>query len=173
LVIFVGGIHGSGKTTFCRELAKRTGLSHRTVSEIIKEEIIDLQLDMTKRTSNLARNQRALIAWLDRNRNSKNLILDGHFALLDESQDIYCVDLDVFRAIAPIGVIYLNAPIDVALQRLETRDGKIWSAEVLKQLADAEAHWAKNVAKKLNIPICSATNDDIVLAGRFVHGLME
>lgn len=173
MVIFVGGIHGSGKTTFCRDLAKRTGLSHRAVSKIMNEEIIDLQLDMAKRTSNLARNQRALIDWFYRNRNSKNLILDGHFALLNESQDIYRVELDVFRVIAPLGVIYLNTPTAVVLQRLQARDGEIWSEEVLKQLADAEEHWARNVCKKLNIPICSATDDDIVLAERFVHGLME
>jgi adenylate kinase len=173
LVIFVGGIHGSGKTTFCHELANRTGLSHRTISEIIKEEITDLQFDATKRTSNLARNQRALIAWLDRNRTSNDWILDGHFALLDDFQNICCIDLDVFRAIAPVGIVCLNTSIEVALQRLGARDGKIWSTAVLEQLADAEAHWANNVAKKLNIPICSAMNDDIVLVERFVHGLME
>lgn len=173
MVIFVGGIHGSGKTTFCRELAKRTGLSHRTVSEIIKEEISDLQLDITKRTSNLARNQRALLAWLDRNKNPTNLLLDGHFALLDDSKAIFYVDVEIFRVISPVGLIYLTAPVEVALQRLESRDGEIWSADILKQLADAEEYWAKNVAQKLNIPICAAINGDIVSVARFVNGLME
>ena len=35
-IIFIGGIHGVGKGTICKEIASKTDIIHITASEIIK-----------------------------------------------------------------------------------------------------------------------------------------
>ena len=35
-IIFIGGIHGVGKGTVCKEIASKTDLIHITASEILK-----------------------------------------------------------------------------------------------------------------------------------------
>jgi adenylate kinase len=173
LVIFVGGIHGVGKTTFCQQLAIQAAMEHRTVSDLIKEELVTYDLDGTKRAGDLDSNQRALISWLNKNKWRDRLILDGHFTLLNKAHDIYRVEFDVFEKIRPSGLICLEAPTDLIQARLEQRDGQIWSTEVIQNMADAERVWAEAVGKNLDIPICVLSSFDVLSAKRFVNELME
>ena len=65
-IIFIGGIHGVGKGTICKEISLKTGLIHITASQILKWEDIS-NLD-NKRVENIASTQERLMIGL------KNLI---------------------------------------------------------------------------------------------------
>lgn len=162
-----------GKTTFCQQLAIQTAMKHRAVSDIIKEELVAHDLSNNKVSKHLATNQLALINWLNRNTARNQLILDGHFILLNKAQDIYRVEFEVFEKIGPSGLICLESPIDLIQARLKQRDNQVWSTEMIKKMADAERIWAESVGEELNIPLSILSSFDVLSAKRFVNKLME
>ncbi|QNR48230.1 ATP-binding protein [Pseudomonas chlororaphis] len=173
MVVFVGGIHGVGKTNFCQKLADLTGLRHRTVSEIINEESPSIDFDGSKKSYRLEENQRAFMNWLERNRDKNRLLLDGHFTLLDMTRQFYNVEINVFQHIRPSGLICLESPVDLVVSRLEKRDGQVWSRDLVRSMAINEKERAEFVATTLGVPVCILSSDDVFSAVNFVNKLME
>lgn len=173
MVVFVGGVHGSGKTTICQELARRTGYSHLSISEIIKKEKKTV-FESAKRTQDIDANQKVLINWLKDNPFMKNIIFDGHFALLDNDSKIVCVSDQVFKCICANAFVFINPPVEVVRDRLRNRDGVIWSPTILKKLGEAELNWANKLSESFNIPIYVSNGADNDAIERFlkVHGVI-
>ncbi|WP_080587343.1 ATP-binding protein [Pseudomonas putida] len=173
MIIFVGGMHGVGKTTFCKRLAELTGFVHRTASEVISEESQSAGFGNLKVSSRLNDNQNRLVAWVERNRDSGDILLDGHFALLDSNRQVYGVELEVFRIIRPAGLICINASVGLVLDRLEKRDGVVWPAELVEKMLNSERNLAAATASGLGVPLVILSGDSIPSAVKFVNKLMK
>jgi adenylate kinase len=87
-VFFIGGIHGVGKTTFCKQLITNlNNFKHLSASDIIKKYKNSDEFD-TKRVKDIDKNQLLLINGLKKEKKDSNILLDGHFVLLDKEDNI-------------------------------------------------------------------------------------
>lgn len=58
-IIFIGGIHGVGKGTVCKEIASKTDLVHITASQILKWD--EISSSDNKLVNNISSTQERLI----------------------------------------------------------------------------------------------------------------
>jgi adenylate kinase len=116
-----------------------------------------------KRVSSVGDNQDALVKAIESSSiQTRQFLLDGHFCVFDTSDSIQRVPLQTFKTLAPVGVILLFDEVKRIQERLEKRERRKFSLELLESLQQAELEHADKVCKVLNIPLCSvaATEHD-------------
>jgi adenylate kinase len=81
LVIFLGGVHGVGKSTLAA-LCKESGVEHLRASDLIKQASSEARFDERKRVKDVDGNQGILVRSLNaRIDGGGKFLLDGHFTL--------------------------------------------------------------------------------------------
>jgi len=144
-IIFIAGIHGVGKTYYCNSL--NNGIKNYSASDLIREykEIND------KIVKNVGENQNYLLEAIS-NLSEEKIYLDGHFCLINSKNEVEKVPLDTFKAlnIKKIIILYSN-PVLIA-QRLEKRDNKKYSIEMLEKFQEKELNYGEEIANILNVP---------------------
>lgn len=158
-IIFVGGIHGVGKGTFCKNLVESFNYRHLTASEILKwDEISDLK---NKEVKNIASTQERLISNLNQIvKPNHKYLLDGHFTLLNSKGESEKIDDIIFEKIDPISIILLTNDIETIMYRLKKRDSSVHSYSTLNKMQLMEVRHANHISKKLNIPLFNVNNED-------------
>jgi adenylate kinase len=158
-IIFIGGIHGVGKGTICKEIASKKDIIHITASEIIKWN--EISSSENKLVNNIFSTQEKLINGLNNLiRRDKQYLLDGHFCLLN-SNGIPCkIDEETFDNINPKIISIVIDDIKKIIERLENRDDKKYDFETLNQLQEMEIEYAKYLSKKYSIPYIEIKNSD-------------
>lgn len=158
--IFIGGIHGAGKGSICREICKQTNLVHLTASDVLKwSEISDID---NKKVKDIPSTQKRLIEGLRKLRNDKkNYLLDGHFCLFNSSGDIEKVGIETFKDIEPKLIAVVIADIGLIQTRLKKRDGKVYNTKTLDSMQTTELTHAIQIAAVLNVPFVKIVNKDI------------
>ena len=149
--VFVGGVHGVGKSHFCRSLVGKFDVEHVTASSLISRYI---KHSGDKTVSNVKENQLILASELSRYKTkSRTILLDGHFCLLNESLGINNVPLDTFKAIAPQAIVLLkDDPVSI-VSRLSNRDSHSYSVDLIASLQAREIKHANLVSQSLGIPL--------------------
>ncbi len=149
-IIFVGGIHAVGKSTFAQQVkADNKKITLLSASDIIqwkdsKEKIVEEVLD----------NQNLLVENLHKQIDiDKPYLLDGHFCLLNSEGNCENVPLQTFQDINPEMIILLVEDIDIVVQRLKERDSKCYDSKLIELLYENEMAWAHDVADKLGIEL--------------------
>ena len=94
--------------------------------------------------------------------NSRPLLLDGHFSLMDPSGHIVDVPDAVFRAIAPVAVVLVRANARTVHERLAGRAAEAPSPESIERLATRELQRAIATADALKIPMWVLAGDGSV-----------
>jgi len=158
-IIFIGGIHGVGKGTICKEIASKTDLIHITASEILKWN--EISSSDNKLVNNISSTQERLINGLKNLiKNDKKYLLDGHFCLLN-SNGIPCkIDEDTFDSINPKIISIVIDDIGKIVDRLEKRDNKKYDIKILDELQKMEIEYAKYLSKKYSIAYIEIRNND-------------
>lgn len=149
-IIFIGGVHGVGKSTFVNAVKVKSpsveGLSFST--------ILKWENTVQKTVENVAENQNKLLTnlpyFIDMD---KNYLLDGHFCLLTSQGDIKRVPIEVFDAINPDMIVLLEESPAVICQRLSKRDTVEYPEDLIKTFLFEERMYAKEVADTLGVPI--------------------
>ena len=161
-IIFVGGVHGVGKSTFASMIkSKYSQIESLSCSDIIKWEN-----PTHKKVQNVGKTQNTLLRnlpyFIDQD---KNYILDGHFCLLTEHGDIERVPIEVFETMSPSMIVVLKEEPNVICQRLIQRDSHNYSLELITEFQEKEIRYAKEVADTLGVPLeeCDSTNRDNVI----------
>ncbi len=149
--IFVGGIHGVGKGTICKEIASITNLIHITASQILKwEEISDSDNKLVK---NITSTQSRLIIGLQNLiKKDKKYLLDGHFCLLNSDGTPCRIDEDTFDQINPKAIAIVIDNVEKISRRLEARDGKVYDIKTLNEFQQMEIEYSKYLSNKYSIP---------------------
>ena len=152
-ILFFGGIHGAGKSTFCQKLQRDIGIETVSASELIREERKSILNDKDKRVKDINNNQKYLLNALKRKSSTGDFILDGHFCLLDKNGEIERVSLEVFKEINPRELFLLEAdPVDIK-NNLMTRDAREYDISLIKDMLMEERNHAIYVSKSLNRPL--------------------
>ncbi|OXA76800.1 adenylate kinase [Flavobacterium aquidurense] len=150
-IYFIGGIHGVGKGTICKEITSRTDLIHITASEVLKWN--EISLSENKLVKNISSTQERLIYGLENLiEEDKEYLLDGHFCLLNSSGLPIRIDEDTFDQINPKAIVIVIDDVEKIAKRLELRDSKIYSIQILNDLQEMEIEYAKYLSDKYSIP---------------------
>ncbi|ELA9242383.1 AAA family ATPase [Vibrio alginolyticus] len=165
---FVAGVHGVGKGTLCKHLQQSLNIPTYSCSDLIK--LNSDYIEETKEVTTAERNQRALINGLSKIEDSE-FLLDGHFCLVGNSQDIISLSYDVFDEIKPSSIVLVLAETKTIFERLHARDGHALNQEVLSELQNQERHRALEYAQLKGIEhhiYQSGTSTDTIEA--FIKG---
>lgn len=100
-LIFIGGIHGVGKSTLCKKLISELKIPHYSASELITRAQKGLYTK-NKTVKNVTKNQDVLLVALNEFVDEPCILLDGHFALFDAKQKVQQIPVETFASIEPI-----------------------------------------------------------------------
>ncbi|HBP87251.1 MAG TPA: hypothetical protein DD706_06100 [Nitrospiraceae bacterium] len=162
-VVFVGGVHGVGKSTCCQQASERNGLQWYTASSLINAERQSTINERSKEVLDPKGNQELLINGLDKLKTSghERVILDGHFTLLRPGGEIIAVGIDVFAQLRlEIIVVFRDDPASIC-KRLGERDEQVWPISIVDGHQEAEINRAYVVASFLKIPIFTLPAFDV------------
>jgi adenylate kinase len=151
-LIFLGGAHGTGKSVFCEQLYRATRWQYISASELLKwsEYAEDPK---AKAVRSIRETQERLLAGLGRAcKPGEHYVLDGHFTLLDASNNLSRVDQQVFEAIAPEAIWVKTEKSTLVQERLQQRDGTIYPISVIERMLAEEATYSEELARQLNVP---------------------
>jgi adenylate kinase len=159
-LIFVGGIHGVGKTTLCSALSEVLGAQHSTAGELIRASSGRLETE-DKSVVDVADNQRLLLqALADVRANASILLLDGHFTLINSKGTIELIPIEVYEQIAPDAFVLLTADPLVITSRLEHRDKKAYEIDHVAAHLRTEEEHAAYVSRELQVPLAIVEEPD-------------
>lgn len=161
-VVFVSGVHGSGKGTLCQSLNDLLGVKSYSASDLIKNN--SDYVEDSKLVDKAEKNQAALIRGLSSVK-EKKFLLDGHFCLLNNNMEIITIDYAVFDAMNLSLVIFVECEPEELRRRLLMRDNTKFSVELLSSFQKAEFERAKSFCFQRNIPFVKhySGQDDISL----------
>lgn len=168
-IAFIGGIHGVGKSTICEEICKEIQMQYLSASELLKWKEIN-EDKQSKNVKNIIDTQARLIAGL-KNTVQKNqrYLLDGHYCLLNNQNEIINVPLETFRKIAPISLNIILGDVTEIKDRLEKRDQKSYSEDLLAQMQKSELNYAKKISKTLKIDLNIGTQNNFSVLLTALH----
>ncbi|WP_428743498.1 ATP-binding protein [Tenacibaculum sp.] len=151
-IIFIGGIHGVGKGTVCKELVQKLNFEHLSASEVLRwDEISNLK---NKKVQNFNTTQDRLLTNLKKIvKPNKKYLLDGHFVLLNSHGEPEKINESTFFGIDPESIILLTCEPKLILERLQQRDQSKYKLNVLEKMQQMEIEHANYISKKLNIPL--------------------
>ncbi|HLO64068.1 MAG TPA: AAA family ATPase [Azonexus sp.] len=152
-VLFVGGVHGVGKTTLCESYARIHGVLHKSAGQLIKEARGLASADPTKAVSDINENQKLLIDEVKRIRASgRILLLDGHFAVFDAFYRPTPLAIAVFSELGITGVILIVDKPEAIAARLSIRDENRTQVGKIAALQKLELLHGQHIAQSLCIP---------------------
>jgi adenylate kinase len=170
-ILFVGGIHGAGKSTICGAVAEQFGALHVTASKLIKQAAAAgytvTVAPESKSVPDVDQNQALLLQGLERFKKTSgehSIILDGHFCLLDSESKFAVVPAAVFRAISPVALLLVETDAAVVRARQESRNAShLPSIDQIAAHASAERLQAQTVSALLSIPLEIVRGDQAAL----------
>ncbi|WP_159887025.1 ATP-binding protein [Paenibacillus puerhi] len=152
-LIFMGGIHGVGKTTFCNELSNRYPLSSFSASRIISD-IKKQKFTSNKQITDIDKNQDFLIQGIEQIESASIInIIDGHFCLIDKKNNISRIPKEIFTKLEPILLIVVIDSVNKIIDRLQTRDKLVYSPLFIESFQNEEIKYAKMIAEMLGKPL--------------------
>jgi adenylate kinase len=172
-LVFVGGVHGVGKTQFCAQLSLLLNAEHITAGTLIREAVGRLA-SVEKTVAQPEENQQLLLRALDQLRPAvPRLVLDGHFSLWRPDGTTDPVSIDVFRRIRPHALLLLtDAPAEIS-KRLSSRDMVYYDPKQLSELQRMEIVHAEAVSDSLGTPLrILGPKDSPHVTAQFLIGLL-
>jgi len=152
-VIFIAGIYGVGKSTVAEQLSKSLGLPCFHASELITAKNNEAY-GATKHVSDVGGNQNILAdAVAELKEKHDAFILTGHFAIFSRDNKVVEVPQEVFGKLGLSAIVLLETTVERAIQNIDKRDGKSYSAKDIEELQQAERRQAEQVFAQCNITL--------------------
>ena len=106
-IIFIGGIHGVGKSTVCTKISDSLKIKSYSASSLIKS-VSGLTFPSDKKIKGINKNQDLLITAVDKYIDPNiYCLLDGHFCLLDQNGEITDIPIATFTNLSPSAILVL------------------------------------------------------------------
>ncbi|WP_136194001.1 ATP-binding protein [Actinomyces procaprae] len=159
-MIFIGGVHGVGKSHFCKRVKEVTGIEVYSASTLIASKK-HAGFKGDKLISGIDDNQQYLLQAVSELRVSiRNFILDGHFCLLNDFGEVIRVSHDTFTTLRPDVIMLLTEKPEVIAARRMDRDGIEVSAHEIDAFQQEERAYAEEVADDLGVNLFVSTGTD-------------
>ena len=166
-MIFIGGVHGVGKSTFCSIAEKRFGIHVYSSGSLIADYRNDQYL-ADKKVADIAGNQNVLQLVVRRIEETESTyLLDGHFCLMNSKRNVEEIAPEVFEELNPRAILVLTAAPSVLFERLSNRDGIVYRVEELDDFQKQEIHHATRIASDLKVAlaICDEIEEGLAFIG--------
>ncbi|EBX3039698.1 AAA family ATPase [Salmonella enterica subsp. enterica serovar Virchow] len=152
MIFFIAGAHAVGKSTLCNAYVADNDCIHRSASQLISEGKAQ-NWGGDKKTASLIDNQIILLQQLDKIRNlNVDLLLDGHFVLIDKQNKLIDLSEEVFSEMKLNAVILIECDDSKIEDRFKSRGAELtYSPEKLRSFENANA---QKICTSLNIPLC-------------------
>ena len=151
-IVFIGGVHGSGKSFIGNHILSKFGYTLISASELIqraKGEVAD-----DKIITQVDTNQILLINALKNFQQSHSqIVLDGHFCLINAKGYIERVPHQTFMDISPSLIIVANPSPEIIQTRLSARKIPIRLKSSLSDFMNEEIQYAREISNSLKIPL--------------------
>ena len=130
-ISFIGGIHGVGKSTICKDLCGKLGIEYLSASAVLKW--ADLNTDAkNKKVEDISLTQNRLIAGLINTVKKENhYLLDGHYCLFDKDANVTRVPFATFEIINPVSLHLIICDVHKIKLRIEERDHRSYDIAIL------------------------------------------
>ncbi|MBD1214592.1 MAG: AAA family ATPase [Dolichospermum circinale Clear-D4] len=172
-IIFIGGVHGVGKTTLCKKIESRFNIEHFSASNLIAKEKAEEHL-RNKQVDNITENQDFLVTAINKYfKNETWYLLDGHFCLLNKNNEISKIPYSTYEGICPSAIIVLVDQPENIYTRLNLRDSIEHDLSLLRFFQEQEIDYAGYIKDKLNIPyiMCNLSEEEKIYT--FVEDLVS
>lgn len=156
-IIFVGGIHGVGKSYFCNEIKNKIGLPAYSASKLISK-LKNEQFKPDKLIADIDHNQYYLLNAINKII-EKEYFLDGHFCLLNSSCEIERIPIEIFKRLPIKAIIIIYDDVLKIISRLDKRDGVKHNKTTLEKFQNEELSYAKEIAELLCVPFISINHE--------------
>jgi adenylate kinase len=158
-IYFIGGIHGVGKGTLCKDLEKEYHVGHVTASELLKWK--EISTIANKNVKNIQTTQDRLLLGLE-SLPANNYLLDGHFCLFNNEGEPERIPFETFQKINPKVIALVTEDVGIISSRLESRDLKRYDIKKLEMMQKMEIEYAIEVSQLLRIPFVEINQSDLV-----------
>lgn len=159
IIYFIGGIHGVGKGTICKEIVAKTELVHLTASEVLKWE--DISEKENKKVQDIDKTQDMLVTNLNKIiEPNKKYLLDGHYCLLNKDNVPERINQSTFVELKPELFIIVIEKVQKIKERLEYRDNREYNIDFLREFQNLEINYSKFLSEELNIPRIEIINNN-------------
>jgi len=159
-IAFIGGIHGVGKSTICRQICDEVKLEYLSASELIKWKDINEDVQNKKVKNIPATQDRLIIGLTNTVQKNKYYLLDGHYCLLNSENEIVNIPLDTFKSINPISLNIILGDINEIKDKLEKRDNRPYDQDLLTRMQENELNYARHLSKTLGVTLTIGTQRD-------------
>lgn len=144
--IFVGGVHGSGKTELCKKIQEKIDCVYLSASQLLKWS------KKEKNVENVQENQRILKELLKKEmQDDKLYLIDGHFALWNKEYKCEKVPLTFFEDLNIKCILLVVENEDVIDKRLFVRNEINVLSENIVSISKVEKECSQFVAGKLGV----------------------
>ncbi|MGB1188254.1 MAG: ATP-binding protein [Cycloclasticus pugetii] len=151
-IIFIGGIHGVGKSTLCTKIFDLLGIKSYSASKLIQS-VSNLEFPLDKKIQGINKNQDLLITAVEEHVNPNiYCLLDGHFCLLNQNGEVSDIPLTTFTELSPAATIVLTNEPGTIYTQIKDRDGTEMDIKKITAFQDRELEYSKLVSQALNIP---------------------
>lgn len=158
--MFIGGIHGVGKSSICYDICRDLNIQYLSASELLKWNEIN-EDPKNKKVASIPDTQTRLILGLQKAvKKNDYYLLDGHYCLLNSKNKIIRVPLDTFKQINPIRLILILDEVSEIKRRLEARDNRLYDLDLLALLQNEELAYAKELSQALWVDLIIGTKHD-------------
>lgn len=171
-IVFVGGVHGVGKSTCCAQVAEQLECVHVSASEVIRRQRADAIAASGKLVTDVGGNQELLLRGFEsvkRLAGPASIMLDGHFALRDSERTIRRLSAELFSDLGVKHLVCIVDEVEAIVLRMGVRDGQSPHADDVSSLQKAELDNAKDVAKALRMPLTVLNGIDVEGLARAVR----
>ncbi|CAN7286887.1 ATP-binding protein [Pseudomonas brassicacearum] len=152
MTVFVAGVHGVGKSFLCQRYADEFSVAYESASGLIRKERALADWSVDKKVKDVDGNQLALKSAVQRIvKGGQQLLLDGHFVLINGASDFVKLEASVFQNLEIAGVVVLEAEAHLIESRLAARDSTKSTVDISVFL-DLERAQARKVCQELGIP---------------------
>lgn len=144
--IFVGGVHGSGKTELCKKIQEKIDCVYLSASQLLKWSKKEITVE------NVQENQRILKEHLKKEmQDDKLYLIDGHFALWNKEYKCEKVPLAFFENLNIKCILLVVENEDVIEKRLFLRNEINVLSENIVSISMVEKEYSQFVAEKLGV----------------------
>lgn len=152
-MIFISGVHGSGKSHLCERVRTAMGCPTYSASKLIAKRK-QSGFAPNKLIPDIDDNQRCLLAAVsDLNNEVEGYLLDGHFCLLNASGEITRIPQSSYTTLNPSALVLVAAEPETIAARRQERDGIAQSVDDIYRFQDEEIAYASEVAVLLGAPL--------------------
>ena len=159
-IIFMGGIHGVGKSTICQHICRELDMEYLSASELLNWGDINDDAK-NKKVKDIPYTQNRLIVGLSNTIQKGHFyLLDGHYCLLNEKAEVEKISLEIFMQINPKALGIILGDIREIKTRLNMRDDKNYDFGLLERLQNSELDYAKELSVALKVPLYKVESND-------------